>query len=335
MDIAIVGEAWGEAEARERQAFIGKMSWRLKPMLEAAGIAPADCYMTNVFNVKYNGKPEFFCGTKAEGIPGRKALGKSKYVLRQYEPELARLASELLEVNPNLIIAAGNTPCWALLNTTGIGKLRGYTTVSTHCVSGFKVLPTYHPAAVIHEPSLEPTVIMDFIKAKREAEYPEIRRPKRSIWIEPTLEDLYDFFERYIRDTSEILSIDIETAGNQITCIGIAPGPRLALVVPFFDPRRKGRSYWDTKSAECEAWLYVKRVLELPHRKLFQNGLYDIAFLWRAYGIKVRGAEHDTMLLHHALQPEALKGLGYLGSIYCDEGNWKHLRDVETIKRDD
>jgi hypothetical protein len=78
-------------------------------------------------------------------------------------------------------------------------------------------------------------------------------------------------------------------------------------------------------------------VLESPTpRKLFQNGLYDIAFLWRAYGIKVMGAEHDTMLLHHALQPESLKGLGFLGSIYSDEGAWKQMREkVTTIKADE
>jgi hypothetical protein len=63
--------------------------------------------------------------------------------------------------------------------------------------------------------------------------------------------------------------------------------------------------------------------------------MYDVTFLWRSYGIGVRGCREDSMLLHHALQPESLKGLGYLGSVYCDEGAWKHMRTkVETIKRD-
>jgi DNA polymerase I-like protein with 3'-5' exonuclease and polymerase domains len=79
----------------------------------------------------------------------------------------------------------------------------------------------------------------------------------------------------------------------------------------------------------------VRRVLEdRSIRKLFQNGVYDISFLLRAYGIKTMGAAEDTMLLAHALQPESLKGLGYLGSIYSDEGAWKHMRKKdETIKR--
>jgi len=41
------------------------------------------------------------------------------------------------------------------------------------------------------------------------------------------------------------------------------------------------------------------------------------------------------MLLHHALQPESLKGLGFLGSIYTDESNWKLMRKSTTIKRDE
>ena len=76
-----------------------------------------------------------------------------------------------------------------------------------------------------------------------------------------------------------------------------------------------------------------------PHiPKLFQNGAYDISFLYRSMRIKVLGATHDTMLLHHALQPESLKSLGFLGSIYSDEGSWKGMRKrvkAKTIKRDD
>jgi DNA polymerase I-like protein with 3'-5' exonuclease and polymerase domains len=85
-----------------------------------------------------------------------------------------------------------------------------------------------------------------------------------------------------------------------------------------------------------KCWRIVRRILENPRTpKLFQNGMYDIAFLWRAYGIKTVNAAEDTMLLQHAIQPEALKGLGYLGSIYSDEGSWKHMRKKdETIKRD-
>jgi hypothetical protein len=43
------------------------------------------------------------------------------------------------------------------------------------------------------------------------------------------------------------------------------------------------------------------------------------------------------MLLHHALQPESEKSLGFLGSIYTDEASWKTMRQrgKTTIKRDE
>jgi DNA polymerase len=334
--IAICGEAWGEQEARERTPFVGAMSSQLRPMLHEAGIHPADCFMTNVFNIRYDGKMEQFCGPKAEAIKGYGPLIKGRYCRAEFKTELDRLAEELCEANPNVIIAMGNTPVWALFGKTGISKLRGTTAYSTHCVRGFKVLPTYHPAAIIHQWELRPTTIVDLQKAAREAEYPEIRRPQREIWIEPTLDDVRRFINDFV-SKDHLLSVDIETAGTQITCIGFSPRPDLGLVVPFLDTRRKNRSYWQLLADEQSVWHLIKGVLIDPQiRKLFQNGLYDISFLYRAYGIAVAGAEHDTMLLHHALLPESLKGLGYLGSLYTDEGAWKHMRSRhETIKRDD
>src|SRR5882757_682087 len=336
MNIACIGEAWGEQEERERVPFVGPSGYELTRMLSEAGINRADCYCTNVLNLRPpNNKLEALCGTKAEGIRGYPPLLKGKYLRSEFAGELNRLGDELISINPNLLVALGNTALWALTGKSFISKLRGTTTISTLTVDGFKVLPTYHPAAVLRQWDLRPTIVIDLMKARRESEFPEIRRPKRTIWIQPTLEDLNDFKLQYI-DRCNILSVDIETAGNQITCIGFAPSRRIALVIPFVDPRRMGRSYWPTALIEQSVWGFIRNVLSSKIPKLFQNGLYDIAFLWRAQGIKVFGAEEDTMLLHHALQPESLKGLGFLGSIYCDEANWKQMRErVTTIKRDE
>ena len=335
--IAVVGEAWGEQEEKSRAPFVGSAGYALTQMLDEAGILRSDIFLTNVFNLRPPGnKIEAFCGGKETAIAGYPALVKGKHVRAEFISELERLGDELININPNIIIALGNTASWALLGRTSISKYRGTTELSTHTAKGYKVLATYHPAAVIRQWELRPVTILDLMKAKRESEFPEIRRPKREIWIEPTLEDLHEFKENYIKDSDRI-SVDIETTGNYITCIGFASSQQAAIVIPFFDGRRKDRSYWPSQRAEHDAWVFVRSVLESPTpRKLFQNGLYDIAFLWRAYGIKVMGAEHDTMLLHHALQPESLKGLGFLGSIYSDEGAWKQMREkVTTIKADE
>ena len=70
--------------------------------------------------------------------------------------------------------------------------------------------------------------------------------------------------------------------------------------------------------------------------KLFQNGMYDLQYIFR-WGIKTRNAAHDTMLLHHSLYPEMRKGLGFLGSIYSNEAAWKMMGrpKADTVKRDE
>lgn len=363
--IVICGEAKGAEEHRINSSFVGASGVELLRLLNEARIITLsgtdksfisdyyrrgdprsidsiwklhpELYRTNVFQIHPPGnKLEWFCGPKADGIPSYGPLLSGKYVRREFEPELDRLADEILARDPNLIIGLGNTALWALTGRTGVGKLRGTTQLTTHCVSGYKLLPTYHPAALFREWTNRPTVILDLVKAKREAAFPDIRRPRCEVWTEPTIEDIERFINEYIRIGCSLLSVDIETSGTFITCIGIAPTSERALVVPFDDPRSKTGSYWASRSDEADAWALIRGILidaNIP--KLFQNGLYDVAFLLRSYGIGVRGCAHDTMLLSHALQPESLKGLGYLGSIYTDHGSWKvDRKQEETIGRD-
>src|SRR5215469_5427166 len=115
MSIAIVGEAWGAEEAKERAPFVGISGYHLTRMLTEAGINRADCLLTNVFNLRpRDNKIETLCGPKSEALHGYPSLGKGKYIRREFASELQRLGDELLEANPNLIIALGGTALWAL-----------------------------------------------------------------------------------------------------------------------------------------------------------------------------------------------------------------------------
>lgn len=363
--VFLVGEAYGENEAKINAGFVGASGLELLRMLNDADFLTLtgedfalisryfdtgdpryidniwrmhpEVYRTNVFNRHPRAnKLEEFCGPKATALAAYPALIPGKFVRAEFQSEIDRLGDEILEADPNLIICLGNAALWALTGSSGISKVRGTVCLSTHCVSGFKLLPTYHPSAVLRQWELRPTTVFDFIKASREAAYSEIRKPKREIWIEPTLEDLDEFYRLHIHGCS-ILAVDIETSGEQITEIGFAPSPQVALVLPFKDARKKAGNYWPTIDAELLAWGFVRRICEDREiAKVFQNGPYDIAFLLRGYDIKVYGAAEDTMFLAHALQPEQLKGLGYLGSIYTDEGAWKNERKFKTtIKKDE
>lgn len=331
--IAILGEAWGAEEERARAPFVGASGQELTRMLSEAGIHRADCFLTNVFNLRPDEKNdiEAICGPKDHGIPGLGPLKPGKFVLAKYAPELERCKRELQENRPNIIIALGNTALWFLVGGGAISKVRG--TVGQSSLG--KYIPTFHPAAILREWSNRPVTVLDLAKSKRESEYPEVRLPRRVVYIEPSLQDLEWFYETHLANCQSI-SFDIETSGSQITCIGFAPGAGHALVVPFVDARKADGSYWPDRGSERAAWGFVRRVLALPQPKIAQNGLYDINFLWAGYGIPVTNAGEDTMLLHHALQPESQKGLGFLGSVYTNESAWKLLgrKGVETIKRD-
>jgi len=339
----LVGEAYGEQEEREGRPFVGASGWFLNDALASVGINRNECHITNVFNLRPRPTNDIsnLCGPKAEAIPGLPALVKGKYANAKYTSELQRLYREINQVNPNIIIALGATATWALCHSAGIRSVRGAFT-HTHADCGksvnvplarqYKVLPTYHPAAVLREWTLRPIVFSDLDKAARNASFPEVIRPRREVWIEPTLADILRFESLHILPASR-LSIDIETKGDQVTCIGFAPSTSVAIVIPFFSYTAPDHNYWATKKEELAAWTVVKRWCETKP-SVFQNGAYDMHRLWRTYGIACRPAE-DTMLLHHALQPEMEKGLGFLATIYTEEASWKFMSRVETLKKED
>lgn len=339
--IALIGEAYGAEEEAAQTPFVGPSGRELTRMLAEAGIHRADCYLTNVFSLRPRPSNDIatsnLVGPRADGIDGFPALSSGKYIRAEFQPELDRLFSELRDVDPNVIVALGGTATWALLGQGGISKIRG--TITAARAFGprpFKVLPTYHPAAVLRDWSLRHVTVLDLAKAARQSAFPEIRRPVRTIYTEPSLSDLEWFYNEHITN-ARFLAFDIETSGDQITCIGFAPSRGISLVIPFVDLRKSDRSYWPSIEDELVAWSWVRRYLGTQSKKIAQNGLYDTSFLWRQYGITVNNVEHDTMLLHHALQPESEKGLGFLGSVYCDDIAWKsdRPRGKSTIKRDD
>lgn len=337
--IALIGEAYGQEEAYAKVPFIGPSGQELTRMLADAGIARGECFLSNVFNVHppQNNVEHFLCPKKESSALIKAPLVPSKYLAPAFESEVLRLYKQLEEVQPNLAVLLGNTACWALLGTTRIAKIRGAVAQST-VLPWLKCLPTYHPAAVLRQYDLRHVTILDLMKARREGEFPEIRRTTREIWLDPSLSDIARFFELYLRD-AEMIAFDIETnMTTQITCIGFAPSKDRALVIPIYDYRNPTGSYWGSLEEELQAWSWVRRILDLPAKKLAQNGLYDIQYLWQQYGIPARNAGEDTMLLHHALHPESPKSLDFLGSVYCNEAAWKTLRakgKEKTIKRED
>lgn len=328
--IAFVGEALGEQDLLVGKPFQGYSGQELTRMLSTAGIVRRECFFTNVFSFQVKDIAAY-CASKAEvgkDYPFPHIGKVGQYLRPEFFPEIDRLREELLAVRPNVVVALGATACWALLATNRIGALRG--TVATASLAPLKVLPTYSPSAILRNWAWRPITVADLMKAKRESEFPEIRRPSRKILVNPTLPEIWEWINTKL---TTACTCDIETKFGTIEMIGFASSPTDAMVVPFFD---KG-NYWKTPAEEREARRAVATILENPHIvKIFQNGLYDLQYIIKE-GFRPRGCSEDTMLLHHALYPEMQKGLGFLGSIYTNEPAWKLMRGkkMTEMKKDD
>lgn len=379
--IALVGEAWGKQEAILKYPLVGQSGYLLAQMLHQAGIVP-DCpkfdfqvsnammrawwrkqniFTTNVFALRpEDNKIDNLCAKKAEvqeemeeiygsntSYPYNQLSSGGKYIRPQYFHEVERLKLELSEVQPNITICLGGTALWALAGNGSISKLRGAVAPSS-LVDGLKILPTFHPASVMRQWQQYTIVIADLMKAKRESEYKEIKRPKRWVLVNPTIEEVENYINEMISSNPPLVGCDIETYKSQVEMISLSPSVDSALIVPFVNRDlyrddsgwhsvRPGFNYWNTKEEEIRAWAAVQRFLASKVNKLWQNGAaFDLVRL-RKIGLKISHNEHDTMLLSHSIYPEMQKGLGFLGSIHTDEASWKlmRIRGHEDLKREE
>jgi len=347
--IAWIAEAPADEELAGNSKFpdgaplLGPAGHNFDTALRMAGIDRTAGLVTNVFNVQLPENDIFnWCLTtnemkaqkKAEGVYDLPAVARGKWLDMRHAWHLDRLQEEIEACEPNLIVAMGGTALWAFTGYSNIKQRRGAVCEATMTCPGVKVLPTPHPAAMLYDYSVLHVLVKDFLKAKREAEFPEIKLTKRQIFVAESQEDIWKFAQEHLFEAAWI-SIDIETfpTMKQITCISFSPDEKVALVVPFVDLRKPSRSYWGTVAEEVAAWQAVQAICESTVPKLGQNFDYDFKWLYDM-GIPVRNARDDTRLMHHALYPELPKSLDFLGSIYANDAAWKTYRVRQGDKRD-
>ena len=89
-----------------------------------------------------------------------------------------------------------------------------------------------------------PTTVMDLMKAKREAEFPEVRRPKREIWIEPTLEDLDEFYRTIHQGlANDFLSI-LRQLETKLLALASPHRPELPSSYRSMTQEERNEAYW-------------------------------------------------------------------------------------------
>lgn len=311
--LALIGEAPGQEEIEEGRPFIGAAGRTLDRLLRAANIARDTCFVGNIFS------------TKLENNDIASERVKQGPRWQEFETRnVERLAAEIAEVKPRLLVALGETP---LRYLTGLGfnvsSVRGTLRPGAGRFADWQVFTCFHPAYILRVWKMFVPTVGDLCKANALASESGVI-PKRKLNVEPNIKEVEEFLGGPCRVT-KLLSVDIETAHKVglVKGIAFAPNQTEAMYVPFVANTPSG-SYWTSPDLEARAWSACKGVLESDVPKLGQNfGNYDLPWLFEKAGIYVKNFQEDLMLLHKVLFPELPASLEFMAGSYSEQGPWK------------
>ena len=340
--IMLVGEAPGKDEVKEGRPFVGLAGQRLRQFLMMVGIDPEAVYYTNMCKYQPPGN-RLATWFDANGQPNDLVL-----------EGLIELKQEINEVKPNVVVALGNFPNWALTGKSRWVKVKDtkeftYTGIHDHRGSIYpwrfdpsvKVIPTFHPAYILREGMQDHgTWLCDLEGIKRESEFPEIRRPQKDIvllnkqgaslmhmdektekiTLEPMVENERTIKDWLLDDPEKTLTVDIEYMGSKLLCCGMTVHRDTAIVVQTNTP---------------ESIDYCRSILTSGIPLNAQNAAFEASILEWHYQMPImQHVKFDTMLAAHASNPELPKALDYLMSIYTDQPYHKGMIDWKLVAKD-
>ena len=280
-DVLMVGEAPGETEVNKQIPFCGKSGQLLRSMIRSVGLDQGRVGYTNVVS----------CRPQGNADPDARAVRLCS----------GRLRRDVERANPKLVLALGRFSAAAV----GAGRLtsrHGMPAEGTGPAEGRRVVGTYHPAAVLRNPVLEPLVRADLGRAK------ELLTGRVLLPPDPPIHHCSPS-ELVNVLPNGLLACDIETDA-------LLP-PANILSVALSD----GERAWVCHLAPISGWESdLGRAL---HNRpvLWQNGKFDALHL-RHHGIHAQVAE-DTFLMAHAINELGEHGLEYLVGQYLHVYGYK------------
>lgn len=314
-NLVAVGEAPGADEDRIGRPFVGPSGNMVDNLLEKGGLPRRAVYVTNVCKIR----------PPLNNLKDLHLLGKS---LDDFIPQLYE---EINQINPNCILAFGNTALQALTGLKGIEKYRG--SILPAKFGPYKVVSTLHPASILHGEQdgkmkswKDLTYIQwDVNRAIAQSKFRELIIPKRQLMVCKSSQQLWSFLRQY--EDCDLVSVDIETYKTVPICIAFAFNKDSAISIPLLNyPMDSGMSYQEL--AEC-----FKMVAEVMAnekiRKIGQNFKFDEHLLDTCidgtcrYGIRTRGFYFDTLLAFRVLYPELVGKLEFSTSVMTEEPYYK------------
>lgn len=142
-EIVVIGEAPGADEDAQGEPFVGRAGKLLNKILEATGFKREDVFICNIIKSRPPGN--------------RNPLPNEVEACKPY------LDKQLKLINPKLILLLGRVAAESLLKTREpLNKLRG----KIHDYKGWKVMITFHPAALLRNPHWKRPTWEDMLQLK-------------------------------------------------------------------------------------------------------------------------------------------------------------------------
>lgn len=322
--LAVVGEAPGGEEERLGRPFVGPTGKMVDDLLIDCNFPRPKVYLTNVVKVR----PP---GNQIKLLP---QLGK------KIDDFIPQLHEEIRQLNPNAVLALGNTALTALTGYHGIEKYRG--SILPANFGPWKVIPTLHPASLLHKESdgklrswKDLTFIRwDFARAVSQSKFAEYRPPVRDLSVCRSALQLHRFLSQ--NQDREFLSVDIETFRTIPICIAFAFNSHQAMSVPLF------KSMCEMTNMDMiSCWEMITDVLSNPRvMKIGQNFKFDEKLIHTCvngtvnFGLKTNSFFFDTMLAFNTLYPELPGRLQFSTSVLTEEPYYKDEGKEYNPKKD-
>jgi len=337
--LLVCGEAPGKDEEAAGKNFIGATGKIVRRLLSECGCDPESVYWTNVCKVR---PPD----------NNIKLLHRLGVKLEDFIPQLW---DEINSLRPNCILAFGNTALTALTGITvrgkkgeesgGIKLYRG--SILQSCYASHKVVPTIHPASLLHGQSdgaMQDWKAITYIKwdiqrAINQSKFPELLLPQRNLIVCRSNLDLYRFFNR--NEDRNKVAVDIETFRTIPICISFAYDSNEAISVPLFNNLGAHEEIGMTRSDLVQCWRDITEILYDPKiQKIGQNFKFDARLLREALndtyrvGLNVRGFYFDNLLAFRTLYPELPGSLAFQTSVLTEEPYYKEEGKGYNPKKD-
>ena len=322
--LAVVAEAPGRNEVAQGMPLVGGAGNILWKAIRTycPEVKRHECYITNV--VKRQVTFDTFDSAT------RKTVGKHELTSWQ---ELLLWELSLL---PNLkhVLLLGNYAVEAVLGKKGITSWRGSVLDCQILGRPVTAVCTYNPAYCARDPMAHVVFDMDIADKLRPVVLGKYKPHEVTTHINPTYVQAIDYI-RMCQASHHPIASDIEVISNETACVGLAPSAHEAMCIAFRNEQENIYPLHEERSIRS----HLQRLYTSPTgRMVWQNGGFDMAWLWFKDRIRCKPAYSDTMLGHHVLYPTMPHDLGFIVKQYTmhpyyknEKDDWRHTGGVDNF----